>query len=501
MLLNPETGRYESVAYASSDGGATWSETLRANQGYMTGDPVAAFGPDGDAYFAVLPLHRPGPNETLVYRSKDDGKTWDEPVRLPFLDREAAAADAAGRLYIQGTDPGRNGAKRAFTLLTSTDHGRTFSSPARFEVDGPAVPLIAGNAVIAPDGAMFTVFAQFGSEPGARERVSGNIRVTGTVDHGASLIPPVTVGPFQSGTAFSVPGIAIDTSNGPFRGRLYATWVTARQGRTCIVVSHSEDRGRSWSEPVVINDDPAGQQPAPEHTMPVIAANTKGVVGVLWYDRREFRGVAGFRVRFAASLDGGHTFLPSVPVSEQPYSLSDHPLVLTSQERPQKGAISIDIRLAQFAPRAGDTAGLAADANGVFHPLWIDNRTGVPQAWTAPVTVSDLIEITGRVSVSLHDLHSAEGARRLSAKLRLKNTSPQPISPPIVVHVVASGADFGAVRPDVVTWRLDETLMPGEMSQDHDVTLDLAGSFDFSALSAASKLAGLEIKVYTESKK
>ena len=35
----------------------------------------------------------------------------------------------------------------------------------------------------------------------------------------------------------------------------------------------------------------------------------------------------------------------------------------------------------------GDTAGLGADASGVFHPVWIDNHTGVPQVWTASVAV------------------------------------------------------------------------------------------------------------------
>jgi hypothetical protein len=39
---------------------------------------------------------------------------------------------------------------------------------------------------------------------------------------------------------------------------------------------------------------------------------------------------------------------------------------------------------------SGDTAGLAADAGGVFHPVWIDNRTGVPQMWTATVKVQVL---------------------------------------------------------------------------------------------------------------
>src|SRR5437660_9787512 len=35
--------------------------------------------------------------------------------------------------------------------------------------------------------------------------------------------------------------------------------------------------------------------------------------------------------------------------------------------------------------RVRDTAGLAADAHGSFHPAWIDDRTGKRQIWTASV--------------------------------------------------------------------------------------------------------------------
>jgi hypothetical protein len=41
-----------------------------------------------------------------------------------------------------------------------------------------------------------------------------------------------------------------------------------------------------------------------------------------------------------------------------------------------------------FSLTGGDTAGLAASADGTFHALWIDNRTGVQQAWTAAITVA-----------------------------------------------------------------------------------------------------------------
>jgi hypothetical protein len=352
-------------------------------------------------------------------------------------------------------------------------------------------PLIAGNSVVARDGAMFTVYADFSREHTGTQSI-GAIRLTGTADRGKTLLRSSTVGTFRIGGAFSVPGIGIDTSSGPFAGHMYATWVSERDGRHWILVARSEDRGQHWSEPVTVNDDPPGQQPAPEHTMPVIAVNSRGAVGVVWYDRREFRGMAGFRVRFTASVDGGKTFLPSVPVSEQPYSLADRPLIVTSQERSEKNGISIELRPAQFARRAGDTAGLAATADGVFHPLWIDNRTGVPQAWTAPVKVSQLSEMTSRVSVSVHGTTLVEG-RRIAARVRVKNTSTEEIRQPIIVHVMATH-----MRPDVVTWRIDGLLKPGESAPDHDLVFDLPTAFDAAGLTPTLKLATVSIRIFAE---
>jgi len=98
--------------------------------------------------------------------------------------------------------------------------------------------------------------------------------------------------------------------------------------------------------------------------MPVVAVNRRGVVGVSWYDRRDNADNLGYYVMFAASVDGGRTWLPSVRVSAAAHVADD------------------DTR-----KNSGDTAGLAADADGVFHPVWIDNRTGIPQMWTTTVTI------------------------------------------------------------------------------------------------------------------
>jgi hypothetical protein len=63
---------------------------------------------------------------------------------------------------------------------------------------------------------------------------------------------------------------------------------------------------------------------------------------------------------FTASLDGGETFLPAVKLSEK-------------------------ILPKRF--RIGETIGLAAGPDGKFHALWIENRTGIPQVYYAPITV------------------------------------------------------------------------------------------------------------------
>jgi hypothetical protein len=101
--------------------------------------------------------------------------------------------------------------------------------------------------------------------------------------------------------------------------------------------------------------------------MPTVAVNKDGIVGVLWYDRRDSDDNLSYYARFSASTDGGATWLPSVRVSESPN---------TAKGKSGSGVTG------------GDTAGLAASADGIFHALWIDNRTGVQQVWTSAITVA-----------------------------------------------------------------------------------------------------------------
>jgi hypothetical protein len=97
-------------------------------------------------------------------------------------------------------------------------------------------------------------------------------------------------------------------------------------------------------------------------------------------------------------------------------------------------------------PEGGHTAGLAADANGVFHPLWVDNRTGIHQIWTASITVdgtpsdpdtaiNGLHDVGTQVEVQVINTAFDPATHQATAELRLKNISEKPIDGPIKVHL------------------------------------------------------------------
>src|SRR5207253_3154623 len=84
-----------------------------------------------------------------------------------------------------------------------------------------------------------------------------------------------------------VPSIAADPGSKPFKDRVYAVWPDGRSGRQEILLSYSTDQGKTWSRPIVVNDDRPKGPTRPDHLMPTIAVNRDGVVGVAWYDRRD----------------------------------------------------------------------------------------------------------------------------------------------------------------------------------------------------------------------
>lgn len=385
-------GTIDNVYYVSFDRGRTWTRTLRVPVGV---DPAVAIGSKGVAFAATIhDVPRPDGNSDsflVVHRSADGGRSWRESVvqvDSRSVDRNYITIDdERGRVYVHGyLQAPRDAAGRrtvsTFVLYTSDDGGRTFGRLAAREGAGPATPkLVPANGIVLPDGTFVALAVTLDatrlnmfkgrSDAASAPDLNGVLGVFRSADEGRTLesLAQITDVYYDWRVPqLSMAGLAIDRSDGPFRGRLYAVWPEARvDRRTQIFMASSDDGGRTWTAPRLVSDEgPAAPNPRPNQFMPAVAVNRAGVVGVSWYDRRDNPDNLGYWPRFSASLDGGETFLASVRVSTSPRDVRD----------------TKETRL-----NGGDTAGLAADAGGVFHPAWIDNRTGTHEVWTTSVTV------------------------------------------------------------------------------------------------------------------
>jgi hypothetical protein len=525
MVIVPEQNASNSVVYTSLDGGKTWKETLEAHDANLAGDPVCPYGAGDNAYFVVLTTK--DPTKMLVYRSSDAGLTWSQPTRLPFIDRENLIVDTTGgkyngRLYINGTGstPGiESGSKNGVFLFRSTDNGVNFQPPVVRESAEHQSVVGMGNTVVLSDGTLVTLFGHNkdtttieGRENRANQANSW-LRVVTSNDGGETLSTGIVVSDWfmdrDRSQGSHIPWLAVDPGSTAFKDRLYAVWDDARSGRLEVLLAFSSDKGKTWSKPVTVSDDRVADDPeqGPDQIMPLVAVSNKGVVGVAWYDRREHKDNLGWWLRFAASLDGGETFLPSVRVSSTANNFGAAEIwpvkaAVSGGGEPVRGGgegrggslasqasrpLAVRVAVDGFFFSPGHTSGFVADAAGVFHPIWTDNRTGVSQLWTAPVTVASeavrngskdlagLDDITSKVTLDIVETTYDRATKVVVMRARLKNTSKDTVRVPMNVRLTALQSDIGVplalnatnrVSGVGAVWDLGNQLKTGELKPD-----------------------------------
>jgi hypothetical protein len=537
MFLTERSGQSVAV-YQSADGGAHWQRTFESPAEEFIADPACTFGPDGVAYLTMMPLTVPSlaAMRLPLWRSTDGGLTWQSAARTGGMDRESIVVDATGgrfhnRIYIHGSSHvrGTDGVTRSVLMLyASSDGGRSFERPAQWVTLGRGHIFGPSNSVVLSDGTWLTVFTNLkaywnsadttGHEPtpfsSPPEAETARLEAIASRDGGDTLNEPVVIsGEYQPNeyvrmTAIA-PAVASDSTDGPFRDRIYTAWSDSRFGGSNILLSYSADRGQTWSAPTVVNDDPHADlgRTAPNHLMPAVAVNNDGVVAVTWLDRRDASDNLGWRERIRVSLDGGETFPPSVLVSEAPaqFDGAEH---WPAQAGTSGGGTPLfsggPLHVEVFSPRflyvPGDYATLAADANGIFHPYWIDNRTGWHQVWTADVHVTGKAVRNGSEALaSLDDLTPLTTLHRItnhydretataSVTVRLENTSHQTLEGPFTLRLITLGSDVATVAALATsnhlpgpgaTWTVPGPaaapgrLAPGERSEPFTLTFSL----------------------------
>jgi hypothetical protein len=322
-----------------------------------------------------------------------------------------------------------------------------------------------------------------------------------STDGGETLEPEIVVA--RSDGLHHLITSAVDRSVA-FKDRIYIVWGEKRGSRMRIVLSHSSDKGKTWSSPIVVDDarprnDPT--VPGPDLMLPVVGVNKDGVVGVSWYDKRDHADDRGWDLRFAASLDGGETLSPSVRVSSKSQTYTGHEAIAVGssyhgQDKGSKDGLKIDLKTI-FLDGPGDTNGMAVGVDGTFHPVWTDNRTGVPQIWSAPVDVRGRVARNGsadlatfadmseKVSYSTSDVALDRTTGVITLHLRMKNASSDTIRGPLKLRLVGGEDDYGRIEARGAENGVDSigavwsvpmegaTLLPGAATRPLKITLIL----------------------------
>lgn len=333
-------------------------------------DPWVAITPDGDALLSVIGRHPTLDEGLFVFHSPDGGRTWDDtPVSLgrgydhPTLVVDGVSRERKGWLYVLSwrmthSDDGKR--RAAIVVVRSLDGGKTFAEPAQV-VPNNLINL-AEMPVVLSDGTLIASFVEAARNVANLRSVDRFDRwrawVVLSLDGGHAFSMPLFVtdacGPPPS---FQLSALAADTSGGPFHDRLY--FICGAHGRGPIVLTYSADRGETWSDPIPV--PPASADSEPRRILG-LAVNNKGVLAVARLDHVGQSGDSCQDLYFAASLDGGRTFLPAQRVSSAP--------------------------CATF----GDYFGMLTTPDGRFRLLWPEVRGGVSQLRTV------IVEVEGRAA-------------------------------------------------------------------------------------------------------
>jgi hypothetical protein len=311
--------------YVSSDTGRTWVKNKLTSSFGVYGDPVVRFT-DGQS---VLYAHLSNPenkaynsdsflDRIVVQKSLDGGYiwnngSWSESNTRWDHDKQWLAVTEQGKVLMGWTAFDKYGSKRAddksrILFSSSIDGGLSWTAAVTVsDIEGDCLDddmtTEGGYPCEGVDGTTYMVWS-------FKEKIYFDRSEDGGKTWGADR----AIGAQPKGWAFDIPGIgrcngfpvlACDYSKGPNRGRLYVSWSDQHNGTndTDVWLIFSDDKGKSWSSPVRVNNDAAGRHQF-FSSMDVDAQT--GFLYWVFYDRRKYADNMT-DVYLAWSEDGGKT--------------------------------------------------------------------------------------------------------------------------------------------------------------------------------------------------
>lgn len=369
--------------YVSTDGGHTWKGTDTLNSGVSTnnhgGDPGPIIDKDGNFIMTHLGSFIVG---MFSNRSTDMGATWSGNYQIASGDQDKgtpgtddySSSPFYGRSYIVctrfinpfpivcafTTSGGANWS--SVNQINNTPSGfLSLGADLKTNVDGSVCVTWAGVLTTQPLNEKFCGFGR-STNGGLNWIVNENIFEMNGVK--TSNLQPWGI------RINGYPHIEIDKTGGSRNGWIYI--VTGEKdllpaGTDPDIIFHrSSDNGVTWSSAVRVNQDPLNNGKV--QYFPAIAVDDNGGVNVVYYDNRNISSDS-MDVYLSRSTDGGTTW--------SDYRINSDRF----KPKPVTGAVG--------AGNQGDNIGVLF-ANNRLLPVWMDDRTGVYQAWGALVDLNTI---------------------------------------------------------------------------------------------------------------
>ncbi len=464
---------YYGVVYFSHDGGRSWRTAFEDHGSTWVSEQSCAFGERHAAYFisesssVVDGQARHDLGTTRVFMSSNAGDSWVETAKTSWADYSNSTfgnppGSTAGRLYViyqhLSKLNGTGAPSHALGFFTVSEDGKNVSMHQT--IQGTAERKYQGvyptSAVTLSDGTPVALYdAGLDSRPtnGLMRFEIGIVRF----DSSGPTEPTIIAG---HTARYQTPTCPATLSNSlaydKARERLYVAYNDAIPGRCAVMLTHSQDGGRSWSTPQELS---AGEGEIRSRYLPLLAIDEAGVLGLLWRGKPEKSPDCWY---FSISRDGVKLdeTVPLSPCMREDSLTDQSSAYLATVIRQAQARHPATVEVFSFRDRLLKV-GFTATPDGVFHPLWSALGDGNGELRVARIEVGQagypvlsdpsqmpgLAEVTNKVAV----LYAGEerldhGTNSFILDLSFRNDSAIAISAPLYLKVEDTDSDFGKIQ-------------------------------------------------------
>jgi hypothetical protein len=404
----------------STDGGATWTESLVPGYPGDTGcpsvspicgngaasDPYVGFDTQNNLFFAFIAFQRAVPamqpgttpaqaNAIAVAKYEYDSGTkvltyaGTAIVDLGTLgvgqqqDKDALAVDTSSssqyvdNVYVSWTK--FTGGFDHLYFARSTDHGESYFKPIKLDT---GTPVLQGSSIaVAPDGTVYVAYRKYNTNPTGGTPQADAIYVVKSTNGGTTFSKPVRVDFIQSydqSASRSPPVFRVDSfpSIAADENGVYVAWSNKNPTSGADVeVSRSTDQGTTWEAPVIPHSTDSswgtnvGGNGNGHQIMPALAV-AGGILSVVWYDSRTEPTFTPDGPVTNGTTTGMEVFYSQADTSDTLDPLSfDTPIAVTSSPFNP----NLNGSILAYTPFIGDYIFVAANSTMAF-VTWTDNR-------------------------------------------------------------------------------------------------------------------------------